>query len=75
MSNLKRLLLGLILLLLVVAVLVFVLENQQPVTLAFFGWVAPRLPLAGVTIGSLLIGLVIGPLIGLLLNRAGRSGN
>lgn len=70
MSNLKRFVLGVFLLLLVVATLVFVLENQQPITLTFLGWVGPQLPVAYVTIGSLMIGLVIGPLISLLAYRA-----
>ncbi|RON41726.1 lipopolysaccharide assembly protein LapA domain-containing protein [Pseudomonas brassicacearum] len=73
MSNLKRLLLGVFFLLLVLAILVFVLENQQSVSLLFLGGVGPQLPVSVVTLAALLIGMVIGPLIGLFIGRAARA--
>jgi len=61
--NLKRVMLAIFVLLLVVAVLVFVLENQQSVSLLFLGVSAPKLPLSVVAMTALLVGMIIGPLI------------
>lgn len=72
MSNLKRLLLGVFSLLLVLAVLVFVLENQQSVSLLFLGWSGPQLPVSVVTVGALLTGMVMGPLISVFVSRVAR---
>jgi uncharacterized integral membrane protein len=72
MSNLKRLLFGVFSLLLVLAILVFVLENQQSVSLLFFGWVGPQLPVSVVAVVALLTGMAIGPLISVLVSRAVR---
>lgn len=72
MSNLKRLLFGVFSLLLVLAILVFVLENQQSVSLLFLGWVGPQLPVSVVTVVALLIGMVIGPLIVFFISGAAR---
>ncbi|QAY87425.1 lipopolysaccharide assembly protein LapA domain-containing protein [Pseudomonas arsenicoxydans] len=72
MSNLKRLLLGVFSLLLVLAILVFVLENQQSVSLLFLGWVGPQLPVSVVTVGALLTGMVIGPLISMFVSHTAR---
>ncbi|BCX66879.1 LapA family protein [Pseudomonas izuensis] len=72
MRNLKRVLLAVFVLLLVLAILAFVLENQQSVTLLFLGWAGPQLPVSLVMVLALLIGMVIGPVIGWLLGRASR---
>jgi uncharacterized integral membrane protein len=72
MNNLKRLLFGIFSLLLVLAVLVFVLENQQSVSLLFLGWSGPQLPVSVVTVGALLAGMVMGPLISVFVSRAAR---
>jgi putative membrane protein len=72
MSNLKRLLFGIFSLLLVLAVLAFVLENQQSVSLLFLGWSGPQLPVSVVTVGALLTGMVMGPLISVCVSRAAR---
>jgi putative membrane protein len=72
MSNLKRLLFGVFSLLLVLAILVFVLENQQSVSLLFLGWVGPQLPVSVVALVALLTGMVIGPLISVFVGRATR---
>lgn len=49
-----------------VMVLVFVLENQQDATLSFLGWDFPQLSTSECMVLSLLAGLIISPLIGLI---------
>ncbi|VVO29555.1 hypothetical protein PS712_04900 [Pseudomonas fluorescens] len=73
MRNLKRVLLAVFVLLLVLAVLAFVLENQQSVSLLFLGWAGPQLPVSLVMVLALLIGMVIGPIISWLLGRVTRA--
>jgi len=73
MRNLKRILLGVFLLLMVLVVLAFVLENQQPVSLLFLGFSGPRLPVSVVAVLALLIGMLIGPILGWFLGRASRA--
>ncbi|WP_408600118.1 lipopolysaccharide assembly protein LapA domain-containing protein [Pseudomonas sp. PLMAX] len=70
MRNLKRVLLAVFVLLVILAILVFVLENQQSVTLLFLGWAGPQLPVSVVMVIALLVGMVIGPIIGWLLARS-----
>ena len=72
MRNLKRVLLAIFVLLVVLAILAFVLENQQSVTLLFLGWAGPELPVSLAIVLALLIGMVIGPVIGWLLSRNSR---
>lgn len=66
MPNLRRILLGAFVLLLVLAILEFVLENQQSISMRFFGWEGPQLPVSAITIVALLIGMLVGPLLGWL---------
>ena len=73
MGNLKRVLLVVAVLLLVLAVLAFVLENQQPVSLLFLGWAGPQLPVSVITVVALLIGMLIGPVIGWFVSRTARA--
>ncbi|MHC8328136.1 LapA family protein [Pseudomonas sp. LB1P83] len=73
MRNLKRVLLGIVILLLVLAVVAFVLENQQSVSLLFLGWSGPQLPVSLVMVLALLFGMLIGPVIGWFLGRASRT--
>jgi uncharacterized integral membrane protein len=73
MRNLKRALLAVFVLLLVLAVLAFVLENQQSVSLLFLGWVGPQLPVSLLVVLALLVGMTIGPLLGWVLGRSSRS--
>ena len=73
MHNLKRVLLAVFILLLVAAILAFVLENQQSVSLLFLGWVGPQLPVSLVVVAALLIGLLVGPIIFWFLGRARRA--
>lgn len=69
MRNLKRVMLAVFVLLLVLAILSFVLENQQSVTLLFLGWAGPELPVSLVMVLALLIGMVIGPIASWFLGR------
>ena len=73
MRNLKRILLGVFLLLTVLVVLAFVLENQQSVSLLFLGFSGPQLPVSVVVVLALLIGMLIGPILGWLLGRSSRA--
>ena len=73
MRNFKRLLVGLFILLLVLLILAFVLENQQGVSLMFLGWSGPQLPVSVVMVLALLIGMVIGPILGWFLGRSSRT--
>jgi uncharacterized integral membrane protein len=73
MRNFKRVLLAVFVLLLVLAVLAFVLENQQSVSLLFFGSVGPQLPVSLIVVLALLVGMTIGPILGWYLGRASRS--
>ncbi len=73
MRNFKRVLLAIFVLLLVLAVLAFILENQQSVPLLFLGWAAPQLPVSVLLVLALLVGMIIGPILGWVLGRASRS--
>lgn len=64
MRTLKRALGALFILLLVVVVVLFVLENQAAVTLSLFGWAAPAVPAAVLMLAALIVGLAVGPLLG-----------
>jgi uncharacterized integral membrane protein len=65
--------LGVFLLLMVLVVLAFVLENQQSVTLLFFGFSGPQLPVSVVAVLALLVGMLIGPVLGWFLGRSSRA--
>lgn len=73
MRNLKRVLLAVFLLLVILIVLAFVLENQQPVSLLLLGWTGPELPVSVIIVAALLIGMLVGPLLGWLLGRISRA--
>ncbi|VVO66172.1 lipopolysaccharide assembly protein LapA domain-containing protein [Pseudomonas fluorescens] len=73
MRNLKRILLGVFILLLVLVILAFVLENQQSVSLLFLGLSGPQIPVSLVVVLALLTGMLIGPILGWFLGRSSRS--
>lgn len=73
MRNLGRVLLIAFVLLLVLAILAFVLENQQSVSLLFLGWGGPQLPVSVIVVIALLVGMLVGPFLGWLVGRAARS--
>ncbi|RJX77754.1 lipopolysaccharide assembly protein LapA domain-containing protein [Pseudomonas sp. LS-2] len=63
MRNIKRLIFFVIVLFVLAVTVVFMLENQQPVALVFFGWSAPELSVAVPVIFALLAGMLIGPVL------------
>ncbi|AXA54968.1 lipopolysaccharide assembly protein LapA domain-containing protein [Pseudomonas thivervalensis] len=63
MRNFKRLALVLLALLVASAIVLFVLENNQPLALIFLGWTAPQLPVSVFVILALLVGMMLGPLL------------
>jgi uncharacterized integral membrane protein len=73
MRNLKRIVVAVFLLVLILAVLAFVLENQQSVSLLFLGWAGPQLPISLFMVLALLIGMVIGPVVGWCVGRTSRA--
>lgn len=73
MRNFKRILLALFILLLVLMILAFILENQQSVSLLFLGWAGPQLPVSLFIIVALLAGMLIGPFLGWFLGRTSRA--
>ena len=73
MRNLKRILLGVFILMLVMVMLAFVLENQQSVSLMFLGLSGPRIPVSLVVVLALLAGMLIGPVLSWFLGRSSRA--
>ncbi|MDU9033935.1 lipopolysaccharide assembly protein LapA domain-containing protein [Pseudomonas corrugata] len=63
MRNFKRLALIALALLLGSTIVLFVLENTQPVALLFLGWSAPQLPVSVFLLLALLAGMMLGPLL------------
>ncbi|AZF36374.1 hypothetical protein C4J88_1577 [Pseudomonas sp. R4-39-08] len=72
MHGAKRIALVLIVLLAILGVVAFVLENQQKVALSFLGWSSIEMPVAVFVVLSLIGGLAFGPLLGGLV-RSRRS--
>lgn len=52
----------------------FVLENQQVVSLSFLGWTTGQMPVSVFVGAGLIVGMLIGPLLGILVTRKGRHG-
>lgn len=73
MRNVRRVLLAIFVVLVLLIVLAFVLENQQPASLVFLGWIGPPLPVSVIAMVALLIGMLIGPILGWLLGRLVRK--
>lgn len=69
MLKAKRILLILIVVLVGLAVLAFVLENQQGIALSFLGLNSVQLPVSVFVVLALIVGMLVGPLIGLLVRR------
>ena len=67
MRRFQRLVIAIFVLLLLFAVLTFVLENQQSVSLLFLGWSGPQLPVSVVIVFAMLAGMLIGPVLGWFL--------
>ena len=73
MRGVKRVALVLIVLIVALAILAFVLENQQDVALAFLGWSTPELPVSVFVTLALIVGMLVGPLLSLLVRRKKRQ--
>ncbi|WP_053162117.1 lipopolysaccharide assembly protein LapA domain-containing protein [Pseudomonas brassicacearum] len=71
MRNFKRLTLVLAALLMASAVVLFVIENNQPFALLFLDWSTPQLPISVFVLLALLVGMMLGPLL-VWSVRAGR---
>ncbi|MFL1492961.1 lipopolysaccharide assembly protein LapA domain-containing protein [Pseudomonas antarctica] len=72
MRGIKRVFLVLVVLAVALVVLAFVLENQQGVSLSFLGWTTMQLPVAVYVVAALIVGLMVGPLLGLLVTSSRR---
>jgi uncharacterized integral membrane protein len=72
MHRLRRVVFVVVVSILLLCVLAFVLENQQDVSLSFFGWSLPKLPVAYTVIAAWLGGMLIGPLVAGLYSRVMR---
>ncbi|NMX92964.1 MULTISPECIES: lipopolysaccharide assembly protein LapA domain-containing protein [unclassified Pseudomonas] len=72
MRGVKRVALVLIVLIAALAILAFVLENQQDVALAFLGWSTPKLPVSVFVTLALIVGMLVGPFLSLLVRRKKR---
>ncbi|KAA8705836.1 MULTISPECIES: lipopolysaccharide assembly protein LapA domain-containing protein [Pseudomonas] len=72
MRGVKRVALVLIVLIAALAILAFVLENQQDVALAFLGWSTPQLPVSVFVTLALIVGMLVGPFLSLLVRRKKR---
>ncbi|GAB5340259.1 lipopolysaccharide assembly protein LapA domain-containing protein [Pseudomonas fluorescens] len=73
MRGVKRAVLVLVALVTALVVLGFVLENQQSVSLSFFGWGTAQMPVAVFVVAALIIGMLIGPLLGVGVSRSRRQ--
>lgn len=72
MRGVKRVALVLIVLIVALAILAFVLENQQDVALAFLGWSTPELPVSVFVALALIVGMLVGPVLSLLIRSKKR---
>ncbi len=62
-SRFKRLVITGLLLLISIACLLFVLENQKLIVVSFFGFSSPQLQVSIFVLGSFLVGTVVGGLL------------
>lgn len=69
MQSISRISLVAAVLIVSVFVMIFVLENQQRVTLSFLGWVTASLPISLFFTGALILGMAIAPMA-ILIGRA-----
>lgn len=63
----KRVVALLSVLVVVLMVLGFVLENQQNVSLSFLGLTTGQIPVSVFVVAALIVGMLIGPLLGLVM--------
>ncbi|MFB3305740.1 lipopolysaccharide assembly protein LapA domain-containing protein [Pseudomonas sp. AMR01] len=67
MRGVKRVALVTTALVAALVVIGFVLENQQSVSLSFFGWATAQIPVAIFIVLALILGMLIGPLLGVVV--------
>lgn len=67
MRGVKRVSAVLAILLVVVVVLGFVLENQQGVSLSFLGFATAQMPVSMFVVLALIVGMLVGPLLGVVV--------
>ncbi|MBV4454513.1 MULTISPECIES: lipopolysaccharide assembly protein LapA domain-containing protein [Pseudomonas] len=67
MRRLSRILAALMILVVMLVALVFVLENQQSVSLSFLGFSSGQMPISVFVVVALIVGMLIGPLLGFLV--------
>nr|WP_314566456.1 lipopolysaccharide assembly protein LapA domain-containing protein [uncultured Pseudomonas sp.] len=67
MSKVKQLVAVALLILVVAVVVIFTLENDQPVALVFLSWSTPQASVAVYIVLALLLGCCIGPVISWLV--------
>ncbi|MBA1379316.1 lipopolysaccharide assembly protein LapA domain-containing protein [Pseudomonas brassicacearum] len=72
MRNFRRVALVVLAVLVASAIVLFVLENSQPVVLLFLGWSAPQLPVSVFVLLALLSGMMVGPLMAWFAGRGRR---
>lgn len=73
MRNLSRIVFGFFVLAILLVTLVFILENQQPVSMMFLGWATPELPASVFVVVALLLGLIVAPALAWIVTRRTRS--
>ncbi len=69
MHGAKRFVLVVVFLFFALAVVAFVLENQQSVALSFLGWSTSELPVSVIATLALVVGMLIGFAPGLMVGR------
>lgn len=69
MRNFKRTILALVLLVVGIFTLLFMLENQQMISLSILGSAAPALPVSALVLFALLLGMVVGPFFSWIRKR------
>ncbi|MHC8355025.1 lipopolysaccharide assembly protein LapA domain-containing protein [Pseudomonas sp. LB3P81] len=70
MRRLKHLALLFIALLVILTIVVFMLENQQSVIVTLFGWSSAQVSVSICLVVSLLLGMIVGPILGMVFRYA-----
>jgi uncharacterized integral membrane protein len=73
MRNFKRLVSVVLALIVAAAIVLFVLENNQPAALLFLGWSSPQFPISAFVLLALLAGMIAGPLLAWFMAMRRRS--
>ncbi|MBX4135805.1 lipopolysaccharide assembly protein LapA domain-containing protein [Pseudomonas sp. S5F11] len=73
MRGVKRVALVVVVLLVAFVVLAFVLENKQSVSLSLLGQASRQLPVSVFVVLALIVGMLIGPLLGMMMRSRRRK--